>query len=59
MLGRPAGLRHGFFIKPTIFSNVSPSMRIAREEIFGPVLCILPYDSEEQAIQIENEAFNS
>jgi aldehyde dehydrogenase (NAD+) len=54
MLGRPAGLRHGFFIKPTIFSNVSPSMRIAREEIFGPVLSILPYDNLEQAIEIAN-----
>jgi aldehyde dehydrogenase (NAD+) len=53
--GRPDGLSKGFFIKPTIFSNVRNDMTIAREEIFGPVLCILPYDSEEQAVQIAND----
>ena len=53
--GRPAGLTKGYFVKPTIFSNVNNDMTIAREEIFGPVLCILPYDSEEQAIQIAND----
>jgi aldehyde dehydrogenase (NAD+) len=53
--GRPDGLAKGYFVKPTIFSNVRNDMTIAREEIFGPVLCILPYDSEEQAVHIANE----
>ncbi len=53
--GRPAGLTKGYFVKPTIFSGVNNDMVIAREEIFGPVLCILPYDTEEQAIQIAND----
>ena len=53
--GRPDGLTKGYFVKPTIFSNVRNDMTIAREEIFGPVLCILPYDNEEQAIQIAND----
>ena len=53
--GRPGGLSKGYFVKPTIFSNVNNQMTIAREEIFGPVLCILPYQSEEQAIQIAND----
>ena len=53
--GRPAGLSKGYFVKPTIFSNVTNDMEIAREEIFGPVLCILPYASEEEAIRIAND----
>jgi aldehyde dehydrogenase (NAD+) len=53
--GRPAGLAKGYYVKPTIFSNVTNDMTIAREEIFGPVLCILPYASEEEAIQIAND----
>jgi aldehyde dehydrogenase (NAD+) len=53
--GRPDGLSKGYFVKPTIFSNVRNDMTIAREEIFGPVLCILPYDSEEQAVKIAND----
>jgi aldehyde dehydrogenase (NAD+) len=53
--GRPDGLTKGYFVKPTIFSNVRNDMTIAREEIFGPVLCILPYDTEEQAVQIAND----
>jgi aldehyde dehydrogenase (NAD+) len=53
--GRPAGLKKGYFVKPTIFSNVQNDMVIAREEIFGPVLCILPYESEEEAIRIAND----
>src|SRR6185295_119905 len=44
--GRPAGIAKGYFVKPTIFANVSNSMTIAREEIFGPVLSIIPYDTE-------------
>ena len=53
--GRPDGLTKGYFVKPTIFSNVRNDMTIAREEIFGPVLCILPYESEEDAVQIAND----
>jgi aldehyde dehydrogenase (NAD+) len=53
--GRPEGLSKGYFVKPTIFSDVRNDMTIAREEIFGPVLCILPYQTEEQAIQIAND----
>jgi aldehyde dehydrogenase (NAD+) len=53
--GRPEGLSKGYYVKPTIFSGVNNQMTIAREEIFGPVLCILPYDTEEQAIAIAND----
>jgi aldehyde dehydrogenase (NAD+) len=54
-LGRAEGLNKGFYVRPTIFSNVSNNMRIAREEIFGPVLPILSYDSEEEAIELAND----
>jgi aldehyde dehydrogenase (NAD+) len=53
--GRPDGLSKGYYVKPTIFSNVRNDMTIAREEIFGPVLCILPYHSENEAIDIAND----
>jgi aldehyde dehydrogenase (NAD+) len=53
--GRPPGLERGYYVRPTIFSDVRNDMTIAREEIFGPVLCILPYESEEQAIAIAND----
>jgi aldehyde dehydrogenase (NAD+) len=53
--GRPDGLAHGYYVKPTIFSKVNNEMTIAREEIFGPVLCILPYETEEDAIRIAND----
>src|ERR1700721_1080806 len=52
---RPEGLSKGYYVKPTIFSGVRNDMIIAREEIFGPVLCILPYETEEQAVQIAND----
>jgi len=52
--GRPEGLAAGFFARPTIFSDVAPGMRIAQEEIFGPVLCIIPYDTVDEAIDIAN-----
>lgn len=52
--GRPEGVQQGYYVKPTIFSRVTPDMAIAREEIFGPVLCIMPYDDEDQAIDIAN-----
>jgi len=54
-LGRPNGLEQGFFVRPTIFSEVTPQMRIAREEIFGPVLSIMPYRDEAEAIAIAND----
>lgn len=53
-IGRPDGLQRGYYVKPTVFSSVSNDMTIAREEIFGPVLSIIPYDDEEQAIRIAN-----
>ncbi|WP_427024932.1 aldehyde dehydrogenase family protein [Aureimonas ureilytica] len=53
--GRPEGLESGLFARPTIFSEVRSDMAIAREEIFGPVLAILPYDSVEEAIEIAND----
>jgi len=53
--GRPAGISKGYFVRPTVFSNVNNDMTIAREEIFGPVLSILPYDSEEEAIRVAND----
>ena len=53
--GRPAGLDRGYFAKPTVFANVSNDMTIAREEIFGPVLSIIPYDSDDEAIAIAND----
>lgn len=54
-LGRPDGVDRGYFVKPTIFSNVRNDMTIAREEIFGPVLCIIPYLDEEDAVRIAND----
>lgn len=53
--GLPAGLERGYFVRPTVFANVRNDMTIAREEIFGPVLAILPYDTEEDAIRIAND----
>jgi len=52
---KPTGLDKGFYVKPTIFADVHNKMRIAQEEIFGPVLCIIPYQSIEQAIEIAND----
>jgi aldehyde dehydrogenase (NAD+) len=54
-VGRPDGLGTGFYVKPTVFAGVKNNMTIAREEIFGPVLSILPYDTEEEAIDIAND----
>jgi aldehyde dehydrogenase (NAD+) len=53
--GRPEGIGRGWFARPTLFSQVSPDMTIAREEIFGPVLSILPYRDEEEAVRIAND----
>jgi aldehyde dehydrogenase (NAD+) len=54
-LGRPEGLTRGYFVRPTVFADVRNDMTIAREEIFGPVLSILPYRDEEEAIRIAND----
>ena len=53
--GRPEGLVQGYFVKPTVFADVSNDMSIAREEIFGPVLVMIPYDDEEDAIRMAND----
>jgi aldehyde dehydrogenase (NAD+) len=53
--GRPPGLERGFYVRPTVFSDVRNDMRIAQEEIFGPVLCLIPYDSVEDAVRIAND----
>ena len=53
--GKPEGMNAGYFVRPTIFADVNNSMRIAREEVFGPVLAIIPFDTEEEAIEIAND----
>ncbi|QIE45399.1 aldehyde dehydrogenase family protein [Pseudohalocynthiibacter aestuariivivens] len=53
--GRPDGLNRGFYVKPTVFADVNNQMVIAREEIFGPVLSIIPFDTEEEGIEIAND----
>ena len=53
--GRPADLHRGYYVRPTIFSDVTRDMRIAREEIFGPVLCIMPYTDEADAVALAND----
>jgi aldehyde dehydrogenase (NAD+) len=53
--GHPKGLEAGYFVKPTVFVNVKNDMTIAREEIFGPVLCVIAYDDQEDAIRIAND----
>ncbi|MGB5334248.1 MAG: aldehyde dehydrogenase family protein, partial [Woeseiaceae bacterium] len=53
--GKPEGLEKGYFVKPTVFADVSNDMTVAREEIFGPVLSIIPYDDEDDAVRIAND----
>ena len=53
--GKPEGLEKGFFVKPTIFADVNNQMTIAQTEIFGPVLSMIPFDTEEEAIEIAND----
>jgi aldehyde dehydrogenase (NAD+) len=53
--GRPEGLQRGYYVKPTVFRDVRNDMTIAREEIFGPVLCMIPYATVEEAIRIAND----
>ncbi|MEV0256608.1 aldehyde dehydrogenase [Streptomyces sp. NPDC050732] len=54
--GRPPGLDQGWYVEPTLFGGVDNSMRIAREEIFGPVICLLPYGDESEAVRIANDS---
>lgn len=55
-VGKPEGLEKGYFVKPTVFGNVSNDMEIAQEEIFGPVLSIIPYKTDEEAVSIANDS---
>lgn len=55
-VGRPEGIDRGFFVKPTVFVDVKPQMTIALEEIFGPVLAVIPYSTEEEALEIANDS---
>jgi aldehyde dehydrogenase (NAD+) len=55
-LGLPEGINHGAFVKPTVFANVDNKSRIAQEEIFGPVVCVIPYDSVDHAIHLANDS---
>jgi aldehyde dehydrogenase (NAD+) len=57
-LGRPSGLAKGHFVKPTVFSNVTSEMTIAREEIFGPVLSMIAYEDDEDAVRIANDTLS-
>ena len=54
--GRPNGLEKGFYVKPTVFTNVNNKMTIAREEIFGPVICLIPYKNLDEAVEIANDS---
>ena len=53
--GYPEGISRGYFVKPTVFADVSNNMAIAKDEIFGPVLTIMPFDNEEEAVKITND----
>ena len=53
--GRPEGMNRGYFVRPTVFADVNNRMTIAREEIFGPVLSIIPFDTEDEAVEIAND----
>jgi aldehyde dehydrogenase (NAD+) len=55
-IGRPSGLEKGYYVKPTVFTNVNNKMTIAREEIFGPVICLIPYEDLDEAIEIANDS---
>ena len=54
--GHPAGLKHGWFVRPTVFADVANDMDIARQEIFGPVLCLIAYDDDQDAVRIANDS---
>ena len=54
-VGRPEGFETGYYVRPTVFTNVQNSMQIAQTEIFGPVMCVIPFETEEEAINIAND----
>jgi acyl-CoA reductase-like NAD-dependent aldehyde dehydrogenase len=54
--GRPEGVDHGWFVEPTVFADVTNDMRIAQEEIFGPVVVVIPYDDVDEAVDIANDS---
>jgi betaine-aldehyde dehydrogenase len=54
--GRPPGLEKGWYVQPTVFAGAHNDMRIAREEIFGPVIAVIPYDDEEEAVRLANDS---
>ena len=54
--GRPDGIEKGWYVQPTVFADVDNSMRIAQEEIFGPVLAVIPYDDVDDAVRIANDS---
>ena len=54
-VGRPEGLNRGYYVRPTVFADCNNDMRIMREEIFGPVLAMMPFDTEEEAVQLAND----
>ncbi|KAJ6995528.1 aldehyde dehydrogenase family protein [Populus alba x Populus x berolinensis] len=54
--GRPPGLATGWYVEPTVFTGVDNGMRIAREEIFGPVVCVIPYDGDAEGLAIANDS---
>ena len=54
-IGKPNGLNDGYYVKPTVFADVKNEMEIARTEIFGPVLSVIPFETEEEAIKIAND----
>ena len=55
-MGRPDGIERGFFVKPTVFTNVHNKMKVAQEEIFGPVICLIPYKDLDEAVEIANDS---
>jgi aldehyde dehydrogenase (NAD+) len=55
-IGRPDGIKKGYFVKPTVFANVKNNSMVAQQEVFGPVLAILPYRDEEEAVEIANDS---
>jgi len=54
--GRPGGFERGYYVEPTVFADVNNAMRIAQEEIFGPVLVVIPYDGDDQAVALANDS---
>lgn len=54
--GRPAGLERGFYVEPTVFADVPPDSRLAQEEVFGPVIAVMPFDDEEEAVALANDS---